>query len=135
MRRLFKIITLAFGLVITWIPVPSLAAGYSMDYSIGFNGYFQLNSWTPLSVVVENRGRAASGQLEVVVTSGSEYHDNVNRTIYTAKVDLPQHSKKRYAFTILIKSYTHDLIIRLRQEENFIFSSRGPRRDYCRKLC
>ncbi|MDB4264849.1 hypothetical protein N9893_02160, partial [bacterium] len=130
MRRLFSIITLAFGLVITWIPGPSIAAGYSMDYSIGFNGYFQLNNWTPLSVVLGNRGRATTGRLEVVVTSGSEYHEDVNRTIYTAKVDLPQNSKKRYAFTILIKSYTHDLIIRLRQEENLIFARSIDLRTY-----
>jgi len=130
MRRLFKIITLAFGLVIIWIPIPLFAAGYSMDYSIGFNGYFQLNTWTPLSVVLDNRGRATTGRLEVVVTSGSEYHEDVNRTIYTAKVDLPQNSKNRYAFTILIKSYTHDLIIRLRQEENLIFARSIDLRTY-----
>jgi len=130
MRRLFKNISLAFGLIIIWIPIPSFAAGYSMDYSIGFNGYFQLNSWTPLSVVVDNRGRATSGKLEVVVTSGSEYHEDVNRTIYTAAVDLPQNSKKRYAFTILIKSYTHDLIIRLRQEEDLIFARSIDLRTY-----
>lgn len=93
-----------------------------MDYSIGFNGYFQLNNWTPLSVVLDNRGRSASGKLEVIVTSGSEYHGDVYRTIYTAEVDLPHNSKKRYAFTILIKSFTHDLIIRLRQADDSIFS-------------
>jgi hypothetical protein len=130
MRRVFKSISLAFGLIIIWIPILSFAAGYSMDYSIGFNGYFQLNNWTPLSVVVDNRGRATTGKLEVVVTSGSEYHEDVNRTIYTAEVDLPQNSKKRYAFTILIKSYTHDLIIRLRQEEDLIFSRSIDLRTY-----
>ena len=102
--------------------LPTFAAGYSMAYSIGFNGYFQLNNWTPLSVVLDNRGRATIGTLEVVVTAGSEYREDVNRTIYTAAVDLPQYSKKRYAFTILIKSYTHDLIIRLRQADNLIFA-------------
>ena len=93
-----------------------------MDYSIGFNGYFQINNWTPLSVVINNRGRAASGKLEVIVTSGSEYHEDVYRTIYMTEVDLPQNSKKRYAFTILIKSYAHDLTIRLRQKDSLIFS-------------
>ena len=93
-----------------------------MDYSIGFNGHFKLNNWTPLSVVLDNRGRAATGKLEVIVTSGSEYRGDVYRTIYTTEVDLPQNSKKRYAFTILIKSFTHDLIIRLRQDDDLIFS-------------
>ena len=122
MRRIFKNIILTFGLIIIGIALPSFSAGFSMDYSIGFNGYFQLNNWTPLSVVIDNRGRPASGKLEVIVTSGSEYHGDVYRTAYTTEVDLPQNSKKRYAFTILIKSYTHDLIIRLTQEDDLIFS-------------
>ncbi|CAB1057958.1 hypothetical protein D1BOALGB6SA_2714 [Olavius sp. associated proteobacterium Delta 1] len=93
-----------------------------MDYSIGFNGHFKLNSWTPLSVVLDNRGRATTGNLEVIVTSGSEYQGDVYRTIYTTEVDLPQNSKKRYALTILIKSFSHDLIIRLRQDKDLIFA-------------
>ena len=93
-----------------------------MDYSIGFNGYFQIDNWTPLSVVLDNRGRTVNGKLEVIVASGSEYHGDVYRTIYMTEVDLPHNSKKRYAFTILIKSYAHDLIIRLRQKDDLIFS-------------
>ena len=113
MRRLFKNIIITFVLIIICIALPSYSAGFSLDYSIGFNGHFQLNNWTPLSVVLDNRGRATSGNLEVIVTSGSEYQGDVYRTIYTTEVDLPQNSKKRYAFTILIKSFTHELIIRL----------------------
>lgn len=130
MRWVFKTISLAFGLIIICSPAPSFATGYSMDYSIGFNGYFQLNHWTPLSVVLDNRGRATDGTLEVVVTSGSEYQDNVRRTLYTARVDLPQNSRKRYGFTILIQSYTHDLIIRLKQKNNLILSRSIDLRPY-----
>ncbi len=75
-----------------------------------------------MSVVLDNRGRATSGNLEVIVTSGSEYQGDVYRTIYTTEVDLPQNSKKRYAFTIIIKSFTHELIIRLRRDDDIIFS-------------
>jgi len=123
MRKVIKNISLTFGLIITCIAIPSFSAGFSMDYSIGFNGYFQIDNWTPLSVVLDNRGRAVNGKLEVIVASGSEYHGDVYRTIYMTEVDLPHNSKKRYAFTILIKSYAHDLIIRLRQKGDLIFSS------------
>jgi hypothetical protein len=109
-------------LIIIGIPLPCHPAGFSLDYSIGFNGHFQLNSWTPLSVVIDNRSRATSANLEVIVTSGSEYQGDVYRTIYTTEVDLPQNSKKRYTFTILIKSFTHELIIRLRQDDDSIIS-------------
>jgi hypothetical protein len=122
MRRVFKNIILTLGLTIIGFALPSVSVGFSMDYSIGFNGHFQLNNWTPLSVVLDSRGRTVSGSLEVIVTSGSEYHGDVYRTIYATEVDLPQNSKKRYVFTILIKSFTHDLIIRLRQAGDLIFS-------------
>jgi hypothetical protein len=93
-----------------------------LDYSIGFNGQFQLNSWTPLSVTIDNRGAAKRGNLEVIVTSGSEYQGDVYRTIYATEVDLPRNSEKRYTFTIILKSFTHELIIRLRQDGDSIFS-------------
>ncbi len=102
--------------------LPSDSTGFSLDYSLGFNGHFQLNKWAPLSVVFDNRGVATSGILEVIVTSGSEYQGDVYRTIYSTELDQPQNSKKRYAFTILIKSFTHNLIIRLRQDDKTLFS-------------
>ncbi len=37
-------------------------------------------------------------------------------------VDLPTHSKKTYGFTILIDSYVHPLIIRLKKEKEIILS-------------
>ena len=122
MRRLRINIILTGVLIIIGIAPPSYAAGLSLDYSIGFNGHFQLNNWTPLNVVLDNRGRATSGSLEVIVTSGSEYQGDVYRTIYRTEADLPQNSKKRYAFTIIIKSFTHQLIIRLRQDDDILFS-------------
>ena len=122
MRYLLKNVNLMCILIIIGVGLPSDSAGISLDYSLGFNGHFQLNNWTPLSVVLESRGRTASGNLEVIVTSGSEYQGDVYRTVYTTEVDLPQNSTKRYAFTILIKSFTHDLIIRLRQDEDVILS-------------
>ena len=72
---------------------------------------------------MDNRGRATNADLEVIVTSGSEYVGDVYRTVYSTEVDLPQDSKKLYAFTILIKSFTHELIIRLRQDEDVILSN------------
>ena len=122
MRRLLKKISLTFVLIFIGIALPSYSAGFSLNYSIGFNGHFQLNNWTPLSVILDNEGRATSGNLEVIVTSGREYDGDVYRTIYTTEIDLPQNSQKRYAFTILIKSFTHELVIRLRQDDDIIFS-------------
>jgi hypothetical protein len=110
------------GLIINCIALPSYSAGFSLDYTIGFNGHFQLNNWTPLSVILDNRGAAIRGNLEVIVTTGSEYRGDVYRTTYSTEVELPQNSKKRYSFTILIKSFAHELIIRLRHNNDTLFS-------------
>ena len=64
-------------LMVIFIPLPAYSAALSLDYSIGFNDHFQLNTWTPVTVVLENRDRPISGTLEVIVTSGSEYHQDV----------------------------------------------------------
>jgi len=93
-----------------------------MEYSLGFSGRFQINTWTPLTVFIENRGRSLKGRCEVVVTSGSEYRRDVRQTVYSMDVELPYSSKKRCAFTIRIDSYSHDVVIRLLQENRIIVS-------------
>jgi len=105
-----------------------------MEYTIGFNDYFQLKTWTPLTIVLENRGRATSGTLEVIVTSGSEYWENIHTTTYSMDVELPYNSTKLCSFTILITTFTHDLIINLRQAEKTILSrSLNIRSNYTNK--
>jgi len=104
------------------VPSQAYCAALSLDHSIGFYGIFQLNNWTPLTVILENSGRTTSGVLEVIVTSGNEYDQNVFPAVYATDVELPTNSKKRYAFTVLIKSVTHDLVIRLRQNDKILIS-------------
>ena len=109
-------------LILLCIPLPAHTAALSLDYVLGFNGHFQINKWTPITVVLENRGRTIHGTLEVVVTSGSEYQDNVYPNTYAMEIELPTNSKKRYAFTVLIKSVTHDLDMRLKQNDDILVS-------------
>ncbi len=116
----------SIGCLLVWllISVSSIASAVPllMEFSLGFNGRFQLNKWTPLTIVLENRGRPVKGKLEVVVTSGSEYRQDVQQTVYATNVELPYNSKKRYGFTVLIKSFTHELVIRVKQAENTVLS-------------
>lgn len=118
MKHLLRVVIF----IILSLPSPGLYAAISMEYSLGFNNHFQLKTWTPLTVVLENRGRATSGTLEVLVTSGSEYLGNVHTTTYTMDVELPYNSTKLCSFTILITTFTHDLIIRLQQAEKIMLS-------------
>ena len=104
-------------------PLPALSAAISLEYTIGFNDQFQLNTWTPVTVFIENKGRSINGTLEVLVTSGSEYDQDVYQANYALDVELPNNSKKSYALTVLIKSFTHEMIIRLKQNDNIIVSN------------
>jgi hypothetical protein len=121
-RHKWQAIFFTVILVTVCTPVPAMPAAVSMEYFLGFNGHFKLNSWTPITVVLENRGKPTDGKLEVIVTSGSEFRQDVTPTTYALEADLPHNSKKRFTFTVLIKSFTHDLIIRLRQNDNILIS-------------
>lgn len=109
--RFFLLLLLLLPL---WLPAsPARAAGLSLEYFLGFDGHFRLGAWTPLRVVLENRGAPLRGVLEVVVTTGSEYYQNVHATTYAAPVDLPTQARKGYAFTVRIASFSHPLVMRV----------------------
>lgn len=95
-------------------PSAVYAEPFSLGYILGFNGVFQLGQWTPLTVMIENRGKGFKGLLEVETAGGSEYRNDVRRRTYTASVDLPRGSKKTFTFTVFIDSYAHPLIVRLK---------------------
>ena len=109
------------AIIFAWMH-PACAASLSMEVALGFNDRFQINKWTPITVIIENRGKGVSGTLEVLATSGSEYHRNVYQAAYSIDLDLPYGSSKQCAFTVLIESFTHDLIVRYRQGEKALAS-------------
>ena len=111
-----------FSLVFLIWAHSAFASALSIEYSLGFNNRFQINKWTPITVTLENRGKAVSGTLEVLVTSGSEYHRNVYQATYSLDLDLPYGSRKQCSFTVLIESFTHDLIIRYQRGGDTIAS-------------
>jgi len=128
--RLIHYICCLFVWLLLSAPLPAFSAVLSMDYSLGFNGRFQIKKWTPLTITLENRGRAISGALEIIVTSGSEYRQDVHQTIYSMDVELPYNSKKLCSFTILITSVTHEVVIRLRKTQRILISKSLNLRPY-----
>ena len=115
-------IIFGFWSIIVFPALPR-AAVISMDSSIGFNGLIQLNKWTPVIVVLENRGRSVNGILEILVTSGSEYRGDVFETSYAMELSLPYGSRKRCAFTVLFRSVTHDVKLRFRADEKILVAN------------
>ena len=112
------------------IPVNAFSAPVKMQYILGFNGHFKFKEWTPLTVILENRGQIVSGTLEIIVTSGSEIRKDVFPTTYSLDVELPNNSRKLCSFTILIQTIAHELQIRLRQGDRIILSTSINLRQY-----
>lgn len=121
-RSFLTVICIACAIVSSLLShsTPGWSAAVTLECSLGFNGYFQLKTWTPLTVVLENRGRAIIGTVEVIVTSGSEYRQDIHQQIYSTDIDLPYNSKKLCTFTIFIESFTHELHIRVKQADNIL---------------
>ncbi|MBW1961269.1 MAG: hypothetical protein JRJ04_07420 [Deltaproteobacteria bacterium] len=112
----------AFIMVVVLMPASAAAAVLSLDVELGFSGRFQLGKWTPVTIFIENRGRPVTGQLEIIVTSGSEYRGDVHRVTYARTVELPYQSRKRFSFIIRIESVTHRMIVRLQKAETTMVS-------------
>ncbi len=101
-----------------------------MEHHIGFGERFQMKRWAPITVILENHGRAVQGRLEITVTSGSEYRGDVYSTSYSSYVELPTNSKKRYSFTILVTTFSHPLRIQLEEAGTIILSESINLRPY-----
>ena len=84
-----------------------LEAGAAVDIqaALGFSGAYRLGAWTPLTVTLENRGANASGHLEVRVPDGDELGGRAFLNIHRRAVDLPGGSRKRFHFTVYLKSF------------------------------
>ncbi len=85
-----------------------------INITTGFQSAFKLKSWVPINITLENNSRDISGTLEVDVSSGNEYRDDIHTTVYRAHVDLPDHSIKQYSFIVYIDSFIHPLRIKLK---------------------
>lgn len=96
-------------------PVPGLAAGASIDVrvSLGFSGVFRLGTWAPLTVTLENRRSGLRGHLEVRVPDGDELGGHAFTNIHRRPVDLPGGSRKRFHFTVYLKSFSRPIEVRV----------------------
>ncbi len=84
-----------------------------MESVVGLNGTFKQNSWTPLSVRIENRGKTTKGALDVIIRSGNEYQNNIEETVYRRTIELPPNSTKKYDFFLFIQTIAHPVRIQL----------------------
>ncbi len=102
--------------ILLFLPQSAWSNEVQIRYEVGFNSVFRLNSWTPVSVFLENKGPEANGDLSIRVRSGSELQENLGETVYSKPVLLPMFSSKRYVFNVFINSYSHPLIVEFNQQ-------------------
>ena len=95
--------------------VPELASGAGVDIqaALGFSGVYRLGAWAPLSVTLENRRASVNGHLEVRVPDGDELGSRSFVNIHRRPLDLPGASRKRFPFTVYLKSFSQPLEIRV----------------------
>lgn len=89
---------------------------------LGFSDYYKMGSWTPLSVLLQNRGKTVDGWLEVILTSGSEFKGNIRETVYRKKIVLPTGSQKLFSFSLPIDSPVFPLQINIWHNESLVGS-------------
>lgn len=106
------------------------ASMVTMETTLGYGGHFQLGTWVPLTLQLDNRGNPIEGQLLITVGSGSELQENVFHTSYSSPLELPRQSKKLYSFTIFIQTFSHPLTIQLLQGDTVLLEKKLNLRDY-----
>lgn len=94
------------------------AGAIQMDVRVGFDGYVQSSTWTPVFITVSNAGEDISGELRVDVRpfTGAE-------TIYSRAVELPRGSRKQVTLYIAdLSSFNSEIEVRLFSNRSLVAS-------------
>ena len=86
-------------------------AGLRIRAALGFSGAFRLGHWAPLTLTLDNRGADLAGYLEVRVPDGDPLRGRPVTRIHRRPVDLPGDSRKRFRFTVFLKSFSRPLVV------------------------
>ena len=86
---------------------------FDIQTVVGFSNTFRLGRWTPITVIVSNRGHDLLGELEVQTTGGNELQGDLFTTTHVRNLELPRDSRKRVRFTVFLKSFTRPLVVRV----------------------
>jgi hypothetical protein len=120
MRRVWALIwTLGLALAPGWA-----AAQVTLEVQLGLQGTVRLEKWNPVTVQVQNTGAPLVGTLGVQVWRGSEFRQDLHATMFTLRVELPQHSQKRYTFVVPITSIAHPVEVFLRRGDQELVHKR-----------
>ena len=94
-------------------PDSGARAGLEIRAAIGFSGAFRLGHWAPVTLTLDNRGADLAGYLELRVPDGDPLRGRPATRIHRRPVDLPGDSRKRFRFTVFLKSFSRPLVVRV----------------------
>ncbi len=73
------------------------AAGVTWQASAGFEKTWKESRWIPIFVDIQNTGPSRTGELRIVLSASPQGGPS---TSYSTRVDIPQHSRKRYCVCV-----------------------------------
>lgn len=88
-------------------PAQAQAAGLTMTAHAAYDGYFKYGEWLPVWVELSNQGQNMNAEVRIQVT-GSQ-----GSTIFSAPVELPSGSRKRFPVYALANNFSRELEVRV----------------------
>ncbi len=115
MKLKAKIVIFTIILLLGWGITSSVysAGRITMEVTVGFDGIFRLEKWTPIQIILNNEGEDIIGEITAEVTEGIQYKDNLLVSSYSQLVILPSRSRKRYVLYVPLNQFNHPLRIKL----------------------
>lgn len=111
MRKWIPTLTLLLALGGLLVPQGAAVAqgGLTLEARAGFEGYYKVNGWVPVHVLVANEGQDIDARIEVV----SQDIPGLGEVIYTQPAILPTRSRKQFTLYVFVENYTRELTVRL----------------------
>jgi len=97
-----------------------------MKLELGFEGFYKIGAWTPLRIVLENRGSSVEGTLLVKLAKGNLLTEDSAETIYSIPVFLPSSSRKLYQVNIPLETDIHPLKLSLVSDKKTLLKKEVP---------
>lgn len=114
-KRLLLVIFVLAVLLLPSIYARADGPNIQMQAVVGFDGYYKIGQWIPISVDVENKGQDFNGQLQAIC-----YQDQSSDVIFSTPAVIPAGSKKRLTLYGKIGMLQKSMDIRLVQGSNVI---------------
>jgi hypothetical protein len=90
------------------LAAPAKQSGLTLNAYAGFDGYYKVNRWLPVQVVVANAGPDIEGEIQIAMTGGGR-----GASIYTQPAVLPTQSRKQFTLHVFLENYARELTVKL----------------------